>query len=70
LITPETPGDLHKRILEFIDTRYTYFKDETFQNDELNTLYELAGKIAQALSAMRFTHYKALLLGQLDAYEK
>ncbi|HEY1164016.1 MAG TPA: M48 family metallopeptidase [Chitinophaga sp.] len=70
LINPETPGDLHKRILEFIDTRYTYFKDETFQNEELNTLYELAGKVGQALSAMRFTHYKALLLGQLDAYEK
>jgi hypothetical protein len=70
VITPETPGDLHKRIQAFIDTRYTYFKDETFQNDELNALYELAGKVAQALSAVRFTHYKQLLQGQLETYEK
>ncbi|WP_298741420.1 M48 family metalloprotease [uncultured Chitinophaga sp.] len=70
LISPETTGELHQRIQAFIDSRYTYFKDETFQNDELNTLYELAGKVGQALNAVRFTHYKALLLGQLDAYEK
>jgi len=70
VITPETPGNLHQRIQEFIDTRYTYFKDEVFQNDELNALYELAGKVATALSAVRFMHYKQLLLGQLDAYEK
>lgn len=70
VITPETPGGLHQRIQEFIDTRYTYFKDEAFQNDELNALHELAGKVAQALSAIRFMHYKQLLLVQLEAYEK
>lgn len=70
VINPETPGNLHQRIEEFIATRYTYFKDGIFQNDELNTLHEVAGKIATALSAVRFMHYKQLLLGQLEAYEK
>jgi Zn-dependent protease with chaperone function len=70
VITPETPGNLHQRIEEFIATRYTYFKDDVFQNDELNTLHEVAGKVATALSAVRFMHYKQLLLGQLEAYEK
>lgn len=68
VITPETPDNLHQRILEFIDTRYTYFKDGTFQNDELKTLYDISTKVADELSEIQFRHYKQLLQGQLEAY--
>jgi len=68
VITPETPADLYNKILAFIDTRYTYFKDNTFQNDELNGLYDLAVKVAGELSDIRFRYYKKMLETQLESY--
>lgn len=67
VITTETPGGLHKRIQAFIDSRYTYFRDEVFRNDELNELYDISVKVATELSDIQFRYYKKLLQGQLDA---
>lgn len=67
VITPESHGDLHARITAFIAARYTYFKDNVFQNDELSELYDLAIKVAGEIGDLRFRCYKQLLETQLAA---
>jgi Zn-dependent protease with chaperone function len=70
VITQEAPGGLHKSVLEFIDTRYTYFRDEAFQGQELNDLFDISVKVATELSDIQFRYYKMLLEGQLAACAK
>ncbi len=70
LITPDTPGGLYQGIPAFIESRYTYFKDGVFQNDELHELYNIAVAVANELGSIQFKLYKKLLQGQLDSYNR
>lgn len=70
VISSETPGDLLEQVNGFIDTRYTYFRDEVFQGEELNKLYDITVKVSNELSDIQFRHYKQMLLVQLETYQQ